>query len=240
MSRIRLILLSLAAITAIGAVTSASASAHRFIAPTCKEGTNAEAKKWGNEKKCIERNPAAGETGKWEHNEVLGKVKGTSGVSKLKSMLLGAEILITCKKDTFSGELEAKGATKGEVTFEECSASSSGSELTNCEVPNIKFKFTDQLVGSPVEDEFKPAVAGKPFVEIVIKNKGAKICLEKGTFPVEGTQKCELPSGETFKTEHEIKCTPAGSSLKFNKTETATFESTDTVKLEAGGEWAVE
>jgi hypothetical protein len=231
MSRIRLIVLSLAAVTAIGAVASASASAHAFL--DCQK-VAAGTGKWTDSKCSV-----AG-TGEWETKEVASGTKavGTSGVSKLKSKLLGAEILITCKKDAFKGELETAGASKGEVTFEECSASSSGSELTNCEVPNIKFKFTDQLVGTPVEDEFKPAVAGKPFVEIVINNKGAKTCLEKGTFPVEGTQKCELPSGGTFLAEHEIKCTPTGSSLKFNKTEEATFESTEKVKLESGGNWA--
>ena len=227
----------------VGAFASASASAltHTFL--TCLN-VGAGKGQW-EDSACSKAKTGGG----WETSEVANgtKVEGTSGVSKLKSELLGAEILITCTKDVFKGELETKGASKGEVTFEGCSASSGGAELANCEVPNIKFKFLDQLVLEEVKagefevaDEFKPAVAG-PFVEIEIKNKGTKSCLQKGTFPVTGTQKCLLPEASIFKVLHKIDCKPVGSILEFNK-KPATFESLEEVELsapKAGVLWAV-
>jgi len=59
-----------------------------------------------------------------------------------------------------------------------------------------------------VKAVFEPAEAGKPFVTIHITG-----CVVEGEYPVEGTQVCELPGGETEATEHEVDCKPAGSKL---------------------------
>lgn len=169
-------------------------------------------------------------------------VAGTSGVSTLKGKLGGEEIVVTCKKDALKGELEKAGKAKGETTLEECSVGNKkGEELSACEVPNMKSKPTEQLTETAgvVEDEFKPAAGATVLVEVEIKSKSGKTCLEKGKFPVEGTQKCKLPSGETAKVEHEFECTPSGSHLTFDH-ETATFEGTDKVQLASGQKWNVE
>ena len=106
-------------------------------------------------------------------------------------------------------------------------------------MPNIKFKFTDLLVETEgkLEDEFKPAAGSKIFVEIEIKNKAEKACLEKGKFPVEGTQLAELPEASKYKALHSLVFKPTGSKLTFNK-EAATFESTDELQLVTGDNWA--
>jgi hypothetical protein len=238
MSRVRLFLLSVVAIVAVGAFASTSALATTPVYLVCLEKT-------GSGTKFEERNcsKALG-TGKFELVAVaenLG-VTGTLGVSVLTSTLLKAEIKITCKKGKFTGTIGANGASKGEVTYEECEAGNSKEKFASCKVPNIKFKFIDQLVeksATEVEDEFKPET-GSIFVEIVIENKGTEKCLEKGTFPVEGTQNAEtekpslgalLLRNLTFKT--------SGSKLKFNKTETATYEGKASIDLNNDDSWGV-
>jgi hypothetical protein len=233
-------LVSVVAMFVVGAFASASASAHTFL--TC---LSREKGQW-EDSLCSK----ASSSGKWETSEVANatKVEGTSGISKLKGELLSAEILITCKKDIFKGELETGGKSKGEVTFEECSAGNSKETFTACEVPTIKFKFIDELVleentetkEKEIADEFKPA-SGTTFVTIVIKNKEGKSCTEKGEFPTKGTQICLLPQGTLFKVLHNIACEPRGSHLEFNS-KAATFESTESVVLSAplsGVAWAV-
>jgi hypothetical protein len=243
MLRIRCILLGVAAMVFVGAFASASASAHTFL--TCLN-VGAGHGQWNNSA-CSK--PEIG--GGWETSEVANgtAVEGTSGVSKLKSKIAGEEIVITCKKDTFKGELEKEGKSKGEIVYEECSiANKVGEELSGCEVPNIKFKFKDLLVLDEVEknvfeigDEFKPVEEGKPFVTIIVKKKTGKTCLESGEFPVEGTQVCLLPEGTSFIRLHELNCLTKGSKLTLNK-ETATYEGKASIQLSAphsGVAWAV-
>lgn len=201
MKRIRIVGLCLTAMFALCAVAAASASAHHF---------NVE----GKEVKGTEEF----------------EVKGTSGVSNLKGMILGVEVRIICKKDKFTGTLEKEGKTKGTVLFEECEIENATTKekLTNCKVTNIEFKFKDKLVelNAKIADEFEPS-AGTTFVEIEIT--GAS-CTLKGKYPVTGTQVCELPKGEEELVVHEIVCTPAGSHLELAK-KAATFESTEKVEL---------
>jgi hypothetical protein len=241
MSRVKFLMVLALATCAVTAVASSSALAFRFVERPCEaRAIRLQGRLWLNRGECENFEPAT-ETGTWQHKTALIIIEGTSGVSKLKGEILGAEALVTCNKDTFTGELEEGGASKGKVIFEECKVGNSKETFVNCEVPNIEFNFKDQLVGSakPYEDEFKPA-SGELFVEIKIKNKGEKSCLQKGTFPVKGTQTCKLPGQETFSKEHEIKCETSGSKLEFNGKKGATYEGTDKVKSTSGVEWAVE
>ncbi len=173
------------------------------------------------------------------------KVEGTSGASQLESVIAGTKIVIECKKDAFTGEIEAAGKTKGEITFEECKLfeikAGKKTELPKCTVPNIKFKFNDQLVsgsGATAEDEFFPT-SGTLYVEFEIT--GGE-CLLKGKYKVETTaekkgQRCALPSGEVEMEKHEIVCTSTGGSeLRFGK-EKVSFFSTDTVNLTTKKVW---
>jgi hypothetical protein len=238
MSRFRLIMMSVVAMFAVGAFASASASAITPVFLVCLE-------KSGSGKKFEDRNCSKESgTGKFELVEVAEflKANGTSGVSVLKGTLSSAEVIITCKKDKFTGEIGPKGLTKGEVVYEECSVGNSKETFTNCEVPNIIFKFIDQLVENAkgeVEDEFKPAEAGKPFVEIEIKNKGSKTCVEKSKEPVEGTQNAEVEQPSTgAKLLRELTFKPSGSHLKYAGN-TATYEGKVSIDLNNDDSWGV-
>jgi len=225
---------------AVGAFASASALAITPVYLVCleKEGTGTKYK----DRNCKE---TSGTGNKFELVEVTENlaVNGTSGVSVLTSTLLGAEIKITCTKDKFTGTIGPKGLSKGEVTYEGCSAGNTKEPFANCEVPNITFKFIDQLVENAttkeVEDEFKPETP-PIFVKIVIKAKPEKTCLEKGTFPVEGTQNAEAEKPSLgAKLLRELTFKPSGSHLKFNTTETATYEGKVSIDLNNDDSWGV-
>lgn len=234
MSLVKLVLRGLVvliATVAVGVLMSASASAHRFV--DCLKA--ASGSKGAYEESKCEKVKTGGE---WEKFEVTGEVTGTGGVAKMTTTLLKAEIAITCKKAHFAGVLEKEGASAGEADFEECEAGNKTEPFRNCEVPNIKFKLKGLLFDSPAEIEFKPET-GSTFVDIVLKNKAEKNCVEKGTFPIEGTQTCSFTNAATFAIEHEIKCEPAGSHLTFGH-ETASFEQTRAIETVTGDDWAAE
>jgi hypothetical protein len=224
--RVRLMFLGLLAVFAVSAIASASASAHGFW--RCKEVAAGTGKYENHE--CIKE----GGNKNWERKALgVGEtegVSGTSGVSKLESKILGKNITIECKKDTFTGTLEEGGKSRGEVKFKECKVVG----LAGCEVKEpIEFKFKDLLVGPEpgVEDEFKGEEAEEVFVTIEIK-----ICAIKGKYKVKGTQICKLPEAETWKIIHKIECTPAGSKLKLGENE-AKFTSTEEVETTTKWGW---
>lgn len=239
MLRIRFILLGLAALAFVGAFASASASAVTPVFLVCLE-------KAGSGKKYEDRNCSkenAG-SGKFELVEVTSflPANGTSGISTLKATVAGAELIITCKKDLFTGEIGPKGLTKGEVTYKECSAGNAKEEFKNCAVPNITFKFIDQLVeksATEVEDEFKPAGGSNLFVNIVIENKEGKSCAEKNTYPVEGTQNAEVEAPSLgAKLLRELTFKPSGSHLTL-KGNAATYEGKVSIDLNNDDSWGV-
>ncbi len=240
MSRVKLTLLIAMAMAmgtvVAGALASASALATTPVFSVCLKGTGGSGTKY-EESKC-EKEKTGGEWESISIKEALA-INGTGGVAKLKGTLLKAEILITCKKDKVTGEIEPAGKSKGETTFEGCEVGNSSGTFKNCAVPTTKFKFMDQLVEnakSEVEDEFKPA-SGSTFVEIVIENKEEKSCAEKGKFPVGGTQNAELEQ-TGYKTSKSLTYKPSGSHLTFNG-EAATFENTASVALSNGDSWGV-
>lgn len=239
MSRTGATLLSALAVFMIGATASASASAQRFIGHSCTKHAGSGVK-YKTEANCLKQeSPGSGE---WEHVELASgtKVVGTGGVAKLKGEILNKEAIITCTKSTFVAEFEKGGASTGKAIFEECKVGNSTETFTNCTVIDITMSSTGQLVGSPVEEEIKKTPAAEDLATVEIKNKGEKSCAQKGGFPLAGTQKCKLPSGEALKVEHEIECLSGGSSLEFNGKKGATFEGTEKVKLESKEEWAAE
>lgn len=204
MLRLKMLLVSLGAVLALGAVTATMATAAEFQ---------------------VEGKAVTSST----------PIEGSSGISKLKTTIAGTEVVITCHKDKLSGNIETAGLSSGELSSEECEVGTSKEQFTSCEVPTIKFKFDDLLVvgsSNQIEDEFKPA-SGGVFAEIAIKNVSGKTCVEKGTYPVEGTQTCALPNGETSKVEHEIECKTTGSNLTF-KGNLATYEGVEKTRLTSG------
>jgi hypothetical protein len=149
-------------------------------------------------------------------------VEGTSGVMKLKA----SGITIECKKDTLTGKLEEAGAGSLEIKTSECTVS----EPTHCSLKEaLTIKATGTLVNEPMEDELKPSST----FEIT----GAE-CAFSGRDKLEGTQTCELPKGREELAEQELACKTSGSKLTFAG-KTATYESTEKVKLTTGESWGV-
>jgi hypothetical protein len=217
MTRIRLIMLSLLATFALGAVGSASASADPC--PHAAEG-----------------DVAVCHAGlEWE-----GTLKVKSPSSKLVGFIKAKAIIIVCKKDTGTVTIEDSGKTKFTITFEECKGEGS---IAGCTIPNIKFNGKDQLLTKTLaterlEDELAPET-GTTFVEIKVEK-----CALEGTYPVKGTQVCEVDkegkSPEKINAEaeksletHKVICPPGKSHLTFG-TEKAEFEGTEELSKEAG------
>lgn len=238
MSRMRIIMVSLLAVFATGAVASA-ASAHEFIVPC--HGVSAENTGKGewNNSACTKTGESDEYTRKLLAGEVE-KVEGIGGESVFQFEYgQGVEVVIACRQATLEGELEAAGASHGKVAFTECRVlNRKGKRIEQCAVKNpIEFSFKDQLVGSPVEEEFKPSY-GSTFFTITFEAEGGS-CAIAFTANVEGTWKCELPSAGTMQIKHEMVCQATGSDLEFagKKVE---FESTESVELKSGEKWAIE
>jgi len=241
-----LIMLSMLAVFAFSAAAAASASAHEF--KVCQEGGTEHFE----EHLCSK----VGGGEKWSYLPIAAgksfEVEGTSGISKLEGTVGGQKVIIECSTDVAKVTLEPAGATKGSILFSGCKISSvtkGKKTLLKCVVNSvgepaekIKLSFLDALVtgkGGGPEDEFKPTVAEKPFVEI--ETSGAECALVAKT-PVTGTTICQLPEAEVGLAEHEIECSPSGSSLKLG-TAAAGFFSAVKVKIVgtgAGWSWYAE
>jgi hypothetical protein len=235
-------LLSLLAVFAISAVAAASASAHEFL--VCQEA--------GTEKYTEHLCSAKSETGKWSFAAIAAgksfEVEGTSGVSKLEGTVAAQKVSIECSADVAKVTLEPAGATKGTITFSGCKISSvtkGKKTLLKCVVNSvgeaaekIKFPFLDLLVtgkGGGPEDEFKPAVAGEPLV--TIETSGAECALVAKT-AVKGTTICQLPEAEVGLVEHEIECSPSGSSLTLGTAAAGFFSSVKVKIVGTGAGWS--
>jgi hypothetical protein len=203
MSRLRLLLISSLVALAVGAVASASASA-------------AFKKEFFVEKAAV-TTPVA----------VVG---GSSAASKLEAKLFGVKVKIECASSTYTGTLEAAGASTGTISFSGCTGKAAAKDKCKVVEP-IKAELDDQLVEvkKALQDEFSPA-SGGIFVEITIEAETGGTCSVAGTFEVTGTQTCELPGSTTEATEHEIVCKPVktlklgGEEAKFTSTQTITTE----------------
>ncbi|HXB63311.1 MAG TPA: hypothetical protein VNV42_00400, partial [Solirubrobacteraceae bacterium] len=145
MSRFKFVLLSMLAVMSVGAASLASsASAHEFVL-CMKVGPG---HKYETKLKCEKGEIGSGE---WERVGIgageLIPAEGISGTSKLEGEAGGVKIIIECAEDTFSGELEAGGASKGEVKFKNCKVlkKNTKTQLESCTVKEpIEFKFKDQ------------------------------------------------------------------------------------------------
>jgi hypothetical protein len=242
-NRIRVLLVSLLAVFAVSAVASASASAHQYM--RCTEKPLGLGPKWDNDVCNTMTKPPAER--RWEIVSVANgtKVEGTSGESILKSELDFVKLTIKCSKDTFSGDLDESGKSSHTViTYEGCALANPAGETceVNATLPTNELK--DELVtgsGSRLEDKFESE--GTHFIEIEIKQKSGKTCTPKGTYPITGSQTCEVDKtnaeAETLAADHKIICSTTGSKLKLGP-EKATYEGTATVGLQGGGNWAAE
>jgi hypothetical protein len=212
MSRIRLVVLSLFAVFAVGAFVASSASA------ACSGGTKSVF--------CY-------------HNgtEITNETAlGESGLSVLEGKSGGVAFTVHCTHDRFVALLLALGASEGEINFLGCKVEKPAGQ--GCTVPNlILANFTDQLSENvmPPTDLFKGLGANEKFAEFTI---GGASCTAKNVIVVEGLQTAELGDPETALLSHTVVAKKSGSKLKIGGA-VASFSSSATVSLESDLAWLV-
>lgn len=238
-NRIRVLLVSLLAVFAVGAVAAGSASAHAYF--VCKEA--------GTEKYTEHECKTKSETGKWSWTEVTGtetfETKSESGPTTLEGKLAGVRVIIECKKDEDTGIIAKEGKSSDEViTYKECSLAQvvkhKREALASCKVGTEGTIKTAALKNTLIngkgigpEIEFEPE-SGTTFAEIAVTG-----CSLESTNKVTGKQICQLPEATVGKVKHEVVCSPTGGELKFGG-EPASYYGTETVSLTNGWGWAAE
>jgi hypothetical protein len=215
MSRIRLLLLGLLAMLAVGAVASGSASADQ-----CSGGTNFLY--------CYDNNEPI-------HNLT---VLGTSGLALLADTTVGAEAKFHCKSDDFKATLGLLGKSTGLILFLNCTEEKPAKcKLKANQEKEINAVFTAQQKSVTVA-LFTGSGAGEKFTELEIENTGGCV-LPTGSYPVTGKQLVETPKGATSLLNQEIVAKKSGSFLTFNG-HPASFSSTTTnAHLENDLAWLV-
>ena len=224
-------MLGLLAMSALGAVALAPAGAE-------------EPKKCGVEK------PTHWAFCYGSNNEEMGKpvqkASGTGGVSLLAATI-GVEAKFECESNNFAAELESSGKGKGTFTLLKCKETKPAHcKLTAAEEKEIKFSFTESLIGKPEksvtpEAEFVGAGAGEEVFKLEIEHATNECVIVEQAYKVTGRQDAELPKAEESLTEHEIVATKLGSNLKIGGN-SASFSSTDKVKLSSpheGSTWYI-
>jgi hypothetical protein len=212
MSKIKVVLLGLFAVFALGATMAATASAatHAFKI----EGTEI----------------AKGVEETLEDDSFSGKMETT---------IAGLSISVQCEEDISTGTIGEGGKSKGSIEFKNCFVieTNKGKRvfLTSCTVTEpVKAKFTDQLIEHSV-DEYKGEGGEETFVELEIG-----VCAIKGKYKVKGSQLCAVPESEFEKVIHESICTPSGSKLKQRITEEngAQLFGVEQIKLKSAKNWS--
>jgi hypothetical protein len=222
MSRVKLGLLSLVAVFAVNAMAAVSASAL----------SNAYFE---------------------QPSKALGTeaIEGVVGSASLQSEVSGLKIIIECTKNSFTGEIEAGGKSKGEIKYESCKVLSvkegKKETLTLCKVLEpISFKFLDKLFtqtkAGVVADNFEPST---PPIFVTIEIEGSTCVLNAGSkvkkFKVEGTYAASLGAqAEEDQTEHELVFTEAGSSVTFEGKPASYTNTVAKLKRTNGKEWYVD
>jgi hypothetical protein len=212
MTRFRLVLLSLFAVFAVGALASASASAEE-----CQNGTKALF--------CL----SSGNT-----PIHLEKVLGTSGLSLLAGTIGGAEVRIHCKDDLFSGLLRLLGLATAEVDFLGCVAE----KPTTCTSSTLILANAHIQLLSELMPALGLATGTGPEEEFAKVTLSGGSCVIAGTYTITGLQPLEFPDGEIGLVDHKIIAKKALSKLKLG-VEKASFSSTALVHLASSASWLI-
>jgi hypothetical protein len=232
MSRLRLVLLSLFAVLAVGAVASASASAlHWYYCQNLANGAS------------LYENPlctkdSAGHTGNWELKKLTGLLSITSqgGVQKLRVEVVTIPIEIECKKVDNNGWIEnpaggGNGIGLVLVLYLACTVPKPAGgkcEITGGSIhayANIELS----TIGTTSVALFTPDPAGTPFVEIPFEK-----CTNSGLnkkFKVEG-EAVGLVENATSEVIFDAK--GVNNKLKFGG-EIAEYEGRDLILTDGGG-----
>ena len=217
MTRFRLVLLSLFAVLAVGALASASASAEECINGTkpvfCRASNNTPIH--------------------------LLKILGESHLSVLASTVGGAEVRIHCKDDLFRGETHLLALILAEIDFLGCTVE----KPANCTVGGAN-KLILANASVQLLPGLMPALGlatgtgtGVPEEFTSVTFAGAT-CVIVGTFTISGLQPLEFPNGETGSVDHEIVAKKANSKLKLGS-EPASFSSIALVHLHSLESWLI-
>lgn len=243
MLRMKLFIVCLVAVAAVGATACASASAHEFVEEKCENNSAGRLTKYLAQSEC-EKQENPKEQGSWQHIELFNsEIVGESEpgqTAALAGTIAGEKIVVGCAKTKIvagTGSVGRQGKSKVTLEYSECSlfSGTTGEKFGQCKVPNITTKpINDSLEGSPVEDKFEPATPST-FAEIEVTGVS---CLEKiSKQPVTGTQTCALPEAGIFKRLHIIHCLGSGSTLKFDNAP-ATYSGLFSVRLVSELPWA--
>jgi hypothetical protein len=218
MSQFKLIVLSMFAVFAVGAIASASASAD-----SCTGGTNSVF--------CFSSNNTP------IHLEV---VLGESLLSLLASKVGTAEVVLHCTHDLFYGLLHLLGLFLGEISFLGCTVEKPAGQ--GCTVGEGVNKLIRALLHIQLSSGIMPATGlatgsgpGEEFSKLTIAGAA---CTVKNTYTVSGLQTVEFPSGETSGVVHLVVAKKSGSKLKLG-VEVASFSSIAHVHLASGLPWLI-
>lgn len=189
MAKIKLILLSLLLATALGTITSASASAHEYLV----EGTPVGA-------------------------GVKLEVEGTTSLVWIETSILKAPIVQECDEGTGTGFIEEKGKSTGKGEAKNCRifqiVKGKRENLTACAMREpVVIETTGELTGIG-ENTAVGSKAEEGFTEFEIKGES---CVLAGKYTIKGQELCLSPLAEMEKVLHEVICTAAGSKLKLGK-----------------------
>jgi hypothetical protein len=212
MTRFRLVLLSLFAVFAVGALASASASAEE-----CINGTKPVFCRWpGN-------TPIH-----------LLKILGESHLALLASTVGGAEIKLHCTDGLFRGETHLLGLILGEFDFLGCTVE----KPTTCTSSTLILASVHIQLLPNLMPALGLATGTGPEEELTKITIGGGACAVAGTYSITGLQSLEFPNGETGLVNHEIVAKKALSKLKFG-VEKVSLSSTALVHLHSLESWLI-
>lgn len=211
MSRFKVVLLSLFAVLAFGALASASASASP---DSCNGGLHFVF--------CY-----------WPSNEPIHLLwaLGESLLSVLAAKVGTAEVKLHCKDDLFVALLHLLGLALGEIDFLGCTAE----KPANCDIPPLILAHFHLQVTSATTGLFRGSGPGEEFANVELLGSG---CSVPGNYAVTGSQEAEFPEGGVGKLTHLIVVKKSGSHLHFG-TEAATFSSEAHVHLASDASWLI-
>ena len=229
-NRIRVLLVSLLAVFAIGAVAAGSASGAVRVWKSCEKVTAGTGQ--------FEKNTCEGAAGtkEWKIVELIaGKTKAVTTLKNtpytLKSAVGGAEVLIKCT--TEKGEVEkinggAPGTDEAKtLKFSGCvvekplkcvvRSSEPLGEVGTIETKELKSVLVENPTKTKVEELFEPKAIGGNFVVVEFKNKGLEECVLKNkVFPIEGTVVAEISNSKVFQIKATITAEATGSKKYIN------------------------
>ncbi len=235
MSKVKLMLLSVFAVLAMGAVASSSASATVFHFDVCEEVSATAGTNYSSLATCVASGTPTG--GKWTKYKIPTgtslKVDSKTGTEKfvLKTKALTLTVKIECTNETDRGTAEnpaggGAGKDKEVIEFTGCTVPEPAGLGCKVEEPIIA-KANTELVefSGKAADEFKPE--GANFTSITFK--GCSTTELNKTFTVQGTD-----TGIALNATSELEFTVASSNLTFGG-EPATLKGKASVLMEGNG-----